>query len=590
MTYQAPIEEILDCLENGVDIGSLAGRAGFENYDDELLKPVLEEAGKLASEVLAPINSLGDQVGAVLKGNRVVLPDSFASAFETYRDGGWIGLSFPESWGGQSMPRTLALAVTEMVHSANLSFGLCPILSQGAIEALLAHGSEDLKQTYLEKLISGQWTGTMNLTEPQAGSDVGALTTKAVPNEDGTYAISGQKIYITWGEHDCAENIVHLVLARLEGAPKGSKGISLFVVPKFLPDAEGNPGDRNGVKCIGLEKKIGIHASPTCVMEYQNATGWLVGEENRGLACMFTMMNAARLNVGLQGVGASEAAYQAALSYAKERKQGASADWKGEGAAPILYHADVRRNLLEIKAKAMASRHICYACAMAGDLSVSETDPEKKAAYKLREDILTPIAKAWSTDAAVEATSVGVQIHGGMGFMSETLGAQLFKDVRITPIYEGTNGIQAADLVGRKLSLANGAGIRELLDEIHSSVEDGRQSNQPVVVKAADRLRDATEALEAATEWMMEKLKTNKSEALSAATPYLALFGDVLGGHYLLSAELKRGRKGAHGKKLTPVLGFYAENVLPLARGKSAALIGEVDFTAEEVLALFEAS
>ncbi|MEO1361953.1 MAG: acyl-CoA dehydrogenase family protein, partial [Pseudomonadota bacterium] len=457
MAYTAPVTDIAFALTHLAGLPKFEGHPAFENYDPDLIDPILDEAGKLARDVLAPLNQTGDKAGSKLTETGVQAAPGFADAYAAFRDGGWMGLSAPEEWGGQGLPKVLGLAVMEMFHSANMAFGLCPMLSFGAIEALLAHGTEEQKALYLPKLVSAEWTGTMNLTEPQAGSDVGALKTKAVPNGDGSYAISGQKIYITWGDHDVADNIIHLVLARLPDAPEGSRGVSLFIVPKRIVNADGSLGEENGVKCIGLEEKVGIHASPTCVMEYDNATGWLIGVENKGLACMFTMMNSARLNVGLEGVGVGEAAWQAAFDYAQERKQGKAEGVSG--AAPILHHADVRRMLTTMRAKVMAARAICYATGVAADLAEVGQTPEEREQAKLREELLTPIAKAWSTDMGVEVASLGVQVHGGMGFMNETLAAQLYRDARIAPIYEGTNGIQAIDLAGRKLSMADGAAL-----------------------------------------------------------------------------------------------------------------------------------
>ena len=465
------------------------------------------------------------------------------------------------------MPKAIALAVMEMFHASNMAFTLCPLLSFGAIEALLAHGTDEQKSTYLPKLVTGEWTGTMNLTEPQAGSDVGALRTKAEPNGDGSYAITGQKIYITWGDHDMTDNIIHLVLARLPDAPAGSKGISLFLCPKFLLDDNGAPGERNAVKCIGLENKIGIHASPTCVMEYSGAKGWLIGEPNRGLAAMFTMMNSARLNVGLEGVAVGEAAYQAARDYANERKQG---NVKGvEGSAPIIHHADIRRTLTLMKARVMAARSICYACGMAADLADLASSEEDRAAHKLREELLTPIAKAWSTDMGVEVASHAVQVHGGMGFMNETLAAQLYRDSRIAPIYEGTNGIQAIDLAGRKLSLANGKAMFDMIDEVAAQARSARDTNHPQLVQIASRLEAGVEALKDATNWMIEIMKSDRERGLAGATDYLALAGDVIGGHYLLKAATLVPQKSEEtDSNMLTLAGFYGETVLANAPGR----------------------
>jgi 3-(methylthio)propanoyl-CoA dehydrogenase len=585
MSYRAPVEDMAFALRQLAGIGRLSGEH-FEAFDDELIDPILEEAGKLASDVLAPLNQTGDEQGAQLTGDGVVAPHGFAEAYRQFAEGGWMGLAAPVEWGGQGLPRTLSNAVLEMLHGSNMSFGLCPMLSAGAIEALLAHGGEAEKKKYLPKLISGEWTGTMNLTEPQAGSDVGALKTKAVPQEDGSYKISGQKIYITWGDHDMTDNIIHLVLARLPDAPEGSRGISLFVVPKVMVNEDGSLGERNAVQCIGLEKKIGIHASPTCVMEYDGATGWLVGEENKGLACMFTMMNAARLNVGLEGVGVSEAAYQTAYAYANERKQG-KVDGV-DGPAPILHHADIRRTLTTMRAHTMAARAICYACGVAADLSDAAQDEATREAARLREELLTPIAKAWSTDTGVEMASLGVQIHGGMGFMNETLAAQLYRDARIAPIYEGTNGIQAIDLVGRKLSMAGGRAMSDMIDEVRETARAARETNDPQLGQIADRLVAAADALSEATDWMRAAIKDEREKGLSGATAYLELAGDVIGGHFLTKGALSaRADNSALRGRMTALAGFFAETSLAEAPGRVSGITRGGDSFLAESEALF---
>jgi 3-(methylthio)propanoyl-CoA dehydrogenase len=564
MPYSAPVDRISRTLQHIARLDELAATGAFPNFDADLVAPILDEANKLARDVLAPLNPIGHKHGAKLTDKGVVAAPGFAEAYAQFRDGGWMGLAFPEEYGGQGLPKVLALAVMEMVHGANMAFGLCPLLTFGAIEALLAHGSEELKKTYLPKLISGEWTGAMNLTEPQAGSDVGALKTKAAPNGDGSYSITGQKIFITWGDHDMTENVVQLVLARLPDAPAGSKGISLLVAPKFFVKADGSLGERNAFRCIGLEHKMGIHASPTCVMEYSGAKGWLVGEPNKGLAAMFTMMNSARLNVGLEGVAVAEAALQAALAYAKDRKQGSAPGV--DGSAPIIRHPDIQRSLASMAAATQAARAICYACGAAADLAEHAEDPAIREAAKLREDLLTPLAKAWSTDRAVDATNTGVQIHGGMGFMSETSAAQFYLDARITPIYEGTNGIQAIDLVGRKLSMGNGAAMAAMLADIRHTARDARTTNEPALVAIADRLDVGAAALDEATQWMIATMKAARETALSGATAYLRLAGDVVGGHYLTrSAIADRGQPLALAR-------YYAEDTLSRAPGSVAAI------------------
>ncbi|MEM9841858.1 MAG: acyl-CoA dehydrogenase, partial [Pseudomonadota bacterium] len=455
-----------------------------------------------------------------------------------------------------------------------------------AIEALMAHGTDAQKDQYLPKLVSAEWTGTMNLTEPQAGSDVGALKTKAVPNEDGSYAITGQKIYITWGDHDVAENIIHLVLARLPDAPEGSRGVSLFLVPKRLVNADGSLGAENAVKCIGLEEKVGIHASPTCVMEFDGATGWLIGAENKGLACMFTMMNSARLNVGLEGVGVGEAAWQTAFAYAQDRKQGKAVGVSG--AAPILYHPDVRRMLMTMRAKVMAARAICYATGVAADLAEVAASPEDREDAKLREELLTPIAKAWSTDMGVDVASLGVQVHGGMGFMNETLAAQLYRDARIGPIYEGTNGIQAIDLVGRKLSMADGAAMLAMVKEIEETAIEARETNDPKLVQIADRLVMANAALGEATQWMQETLRSDRETALAGATAYLALAGDVIGGHFLARGAIEaRAERSDVRRQMTAIAAYFAETALAAAPGAVSSVMYAGQAMLDESEAIF---
>jgi alkylation response protein AidB-like acyl-CoA dehydrogenase len=527
MTYVAPIADIRFALEACANFWSLRER--YPDLDADLLAAILDGAGALASETLAPINRTGDRAGVKLNGDVVTAAPGFRDAYEAFKQGGWQGLAADPTYGGQGLPRALALAVMETVHSANMSFALLPMLTLGAIEAIEQHGAPDQKQLYLEKLISGEWSGTMNLTEPQAGSDLGALTTKAAPQADGSYAITGQKIFITWGEHDCAPNIIHLVLARVEGAPAGSKGISMFIVPKFRDE----DGSRNAVRCIGVEEKMGIHASPTCTLAYEGATGWLIGEENKGLAAMFTMMNAARINVGMSGVGVAEAAYQKALAYARERKQGGKL---------IIEHPDIRRMLMTMRAKIQAGRAICYATAVAAD-----------AGDKAREDLLTPIAKAWCTDLGVEVASLGVQVHGGMGFVEEGGAAQFYRDARIAPIYEGTNGIQAIDLYGRKLLGDRGEAMRQFIAEARA-----------VAGSTHPKLSAAIDALSKATDYM---LSAAREDALAGACAYLQLAGDVVGGVLLI----KGGARDANAEQAA-LLRFYARMVLATAPSRLAEI------------------
>jgi alkylation response protein AidB-like acyl-CoA dehydrogenase len=537
MSYRAPVADMRFALEACADLWSLRSR--FPELDPELLEAILDGAGALAADTLAPLNRRGDQAGISLKDGVVSAAPGFKQAYAAFKDAGWQGLAADPVFGGQGLPRAVALAVFETMHAANMSFGLLPMLTLGAIEAIEQHGAADQKQLYLAKLISGEWSGTMNLTEPQAGSDLGALTTRAAPQADGSYAITGQKIFITWGEHDLVDNIIHLVLARIDGAPAGSKGISMFIVPKFRDE----DGSRNAVRCIGVEEKMGIHASPTCTMAYEGATGWLIGEENRGLAAMFTMMNAARLNVGLEGVAVAEAAYQKALAYARERKQ---------GGALIIEYPDVRRMLMQIRSKVQAGRAICYATAVAAD-----------SGDRAREDLLTPIAKAWCTELGVEAASLGVQVHGGMGFVEEGGAAQFYRDARIAPIYEGTNGIQAIDLYGRKLLGDRGEAMGAFIADAYAAAKAIKAH------PASPRLNVATDALKEATSFM---LKAPREDALAGAFPYLMLAGDVAG-----AMLLARGL--AHDDEPRPVLesqkallAYYGESVLAAAPGRIGAI------------------
>ncbi|MBU6319373.1 MAG: acyl-CoA dehydrogenase family protein [Alphaproteobacteria bacterium] len=569
MPYDAPISQMRLTLERVGRLHEMKKGGSAPDLDDETVTAILDEANRLARDVLAPLNSIGHREGARLTDEGVIAPQGFRNAYAAFRDGGWMGLAFPHRYGGQDLPKSLALAVMEMIHASNMAFGLCPLLTFGAIEAILAYGTEDQKSAYLPKLISGEWTGAMNLTEPQAGSDVGALRTRATPNEDGTFSLHGQKIYITWGDHDLAENVIQLVLARLPDAPEGSRGVSLFLAPKFLLDENGAPGDRNNFRCIGLEKKMGIHGSPTCVMEYSGAKAWLIGEKNRGLAAMFTMMNSARLNVGLEGVAIAEAARQSAILYASERKQGSATGV--EGAAPIIRHPDIRRSIGRITGYVRAARAICYACGAAADRARQAEDPAEREAARLREDLLTPIAKAWSTDRGVAAADINVQIHGGMGFMYDTPAAQLYLDSRIMPIYEGTNGIQAIDLVGRKLAQNNGQGMQDMIREIRTSIAKARQSNDPHLLAACENLEAGTDALEEATDWMIRHMRTDRDAALAGASDYLRLAGDVIGGHFLTVLAMAPFEDSQSSSALATAA-FYCGDNLAGVRGRVLAI------------------
>ena len=568
MSYEAPVQDIKFALNEIARLRDFAGTDAFRDFDLELVEPILDEAGKLASTVLSPINQSGDHEGAHWEESVVRAPEGFKDAYNLFLEGGWMGLAAPVEYGGQGLPRGLALAVMEMFHGANMAFALCPMLTFGAIEALLAHGTDEQKDTYLPKLVSGEWTGTMNLTEPDAGSDVGALKTKASPNGDGSYAISGQKIYITWGEHDLTDNIIHLVLARLPDASGGSGGVSLFLCPKRLVNLDGSLGDENSVRCISIESKLGIHGSPTCTMEYDGAKAWLIGEPNKGMSAMFTMMNSARLNVGMEGVAVGEAALQTATAHALERKQGRAPSVNGS--APIIYHADVRRMLTTMRAKVMAARAICYACGVAADLAVTGSSPEVREKAKLREEFLTPIAKAWSTDIGVEVANLGVQVHGGLGFMDGTLASQLYRDARIAPIYEGTNGIQAIDLAKRKLSMMGGAAVRDMINDIAETAHQARSTNDTKFVEIAERLEEALKGFEKATDWLRDKMANDIELGLAGATSYLEIAGDLAGGYYLTLGALA-DRQNNQTKTLA-IAKFFAETSLAEINGRVAGI------------------
>src|SRR5258708_6903529 len=482
MTYRAPINDMLLALNHGAGLQAAVKAGHYGDFDADITAAVLEEAGKFASDVLAPLNRVGDEHGIKLEADMVTTAPGWPDAYQRWIAAGWNAASGPETFGGQGLPLAINAVCSEMWSGSNIAFGLCRLLTLSGIEALDAHGGEALKKIYVEKLVSGEWTGTMRLTEPQAGSDVGALRTRADRAADGSYRIKGQKIFITYGEHDLTENIIHFVLARLPDAPPGTRGISLFLVPKFLPNADGSPGKRNDVRAHSVEHKLGIHGSPTCTMilgDEGGATGFLIGEENAGMACMFTMMNRARLAIGVQGVGIAEAATQQALAYARERKQGRTPGMKAADSAPLIAYPDVKRMLLTMRALTAAARPTCHAAAMALDRSERSSDAAARQVAHDRLSLLTPVAKAFSTDIANEVTSLSVQVHGGMGFIEETGAAQLFRDARIAAIYEGTNGIQAIDLVTRKLPLGGGDAIAAHLKELRGIVDAVSAINDP---------------------------------------------------------------------------------------------------------------
>lgn len=584
--YKAPQKDMNFALRHNARMTQLAELPGYEDATDDMVVAILEEAGKVANAVLSPLNEVGDQTGVKLDGLDVPTPEGFADAYQQFAEGAWGSLQFDPEYGGQGLPYALSIPVMEMWQSANMAWGLCPLLSQGAVEAIYHNASDELKARYLPQLISGEWTGTMNLTEPQAGSDLAAVRTKA-EREGDHYRIKGQKIFITWGEHDMAENIIHLVLARLPDAPPGVKGISLFVVPKFLVNEDGSLGERNDAKCVSLEHKLGIHASPTCVMAFgdeEGAIGYLVGEENRGLACMFTMMNNARLAVGLQGVAISERAYQHALEYAHDRIQSPSVGSKEAG--PIIRHADVRRMLQTMKSITEAGRALAYDACASLDFSHRSEDAAQRATESARAAYLTPIVKGWCTEVAQEVTSLGVQIHGGMGFIEETGAAQHYRDARILPIYEGTNAIQALDLVGRKTLFDGGEAGAAVQAEIAEVIAQLKAQGSFATESA--QLESSLQQAKAAQEALLSGSQDDPQLAGSIAYNYLMLMGTLCGGWQLLKAALAAGEELQAGGDETflnaKILSarFYAAQVLP----RTASFAQMVASGSESIMAM----
>lgn len=551
MSFQAPVNAMQFLLRHGVDMDKIKALPRFEDTSDELVGDVLNGAAVFARDVVAPTNWDGDQSPASLEGKDVTASPGFKEAYQAFVESGWQSLAMSPDIGGMGLPTVVSVATNEMIYGANMALGLCPMLTSSASKAIEAHASDSLKDTYIPKMVTGEWTGAMCLTEPQAGSDLGPVRTKAVDNGDGTYAITGQKIYITWGDHDCADNIIHLVLARLPDGPAGSRGISLFLCPKNFVHEDGSLGERNDFYPIGLEHKLGIHGSPTCVMEFNGATGWLVGEVNRGLACMFTMMNEARLFVGVQGVAIGERAYQAAVAYANERVQGTPPGQ--EPGAPIVHHPDVRRMLIDMKSRLMGARAIAMATAAADDLGDHG-----------RAGLLTPITKSYGSDLGVDVASIGVQVHGGMGYVEETGAAQHLRDSRIAPIYEGTNGIQAMDLVGRKLRRDGGEEMRKLISDIKeikalaekSSSAEGLNVCVRALASGIDTLSTATDIL----------LNAKDEDALSVATPYLNLCANVLSGALLIKAVVNGlNADDALAGSMASLARYHALSVMPRA-------------------------
>jgi acyl-CoA dehydrogenase len=568
--YKPPVEEILFTLRHVAGLGDALTDGRLGDLSEDVVEAILTEAGRFAGEEVAPLGEIGDKQGSRLVENHAVkTPEGWADLYRAWAEGGWNSLTGPEDFGGQGLPHMLLVATFEMWNSCAMAFALGPTLTIGAVEALHAHASDAIRDTYLAKMISGEWMGSMNLTEPGAGSDLGVMKTRAERRPDGTYRIFGQKIFITYGEHDFTDNIVHLVLARLPDAPPGSRGISLFVVPKFLVNDDGSLGARNDVHVHSLEHKLGIHGSPTCTMIYGDgrfgdepgAIGWLVGEENKGLACMFTMMNNARLMVGMQGVATCEAATQKAIAYARDRVQGRAPGWTGEGMSPIIEHPDVARMLTTMKAQTQGARAITYACAHAVDMA-DRSEGDEKRFWLERANLLTPLAKSVPTDAGVEVASLGIQVHGGMGFIEETGAARLYRDARIAPIYEGTNGIQAIDLVGRKLPQSGGAHVRGFIAEIKAVADAVKASNRPGFGRTAEKLAASIVDLEEATEWLLTHVGEGRMvEALSGATPYQRLFGLVLTGFYLAKGGLADGGDGRDEARVA-LARFAAENLI----------------------------
>ena len=607
--YSAPVDDMLFVLEHVAGLEGLTGCEQFAHADAETTAALLEEAGRFMSAEVAPLNVAGDQQGLRFDDGVITHPDGFADAYRKFVGAGWNGMAFDDDFGGGGMPWCVGLAVQEMLTSASMAFSLCPLLTQGAIDAITHHADETLQQTFLPKMISGEWSGTMNLTEPHAGSDVGALTSRAVPQPDGSYLITGTKIFITYGEHELAENIIHLVLARTPEGPPGTRGISLFVVPKFLVNPDGSLGRRNDLRAVSTEHKIGIHASPTCVMSYgdnEGAVGYLVGPEHGGMRAMFTMMNNARLSVGLQGLSLTERAYQQAREYALTRKQGRAigAELPPGESSPIVDHADVRRMLLTMRANAEAMRCVMYLNAASIDRSIVAADADERQQADELTAILTPISKGWGTDLGVEMTSLGVQVHGGMGYIEETGAAQHWRDSRIAPIYEGTNGIQAADLAFRKLPLGGGEAMTRLIGDMGATASDLAGGDDADLAAIGAALSDGVAAMGEAAMWLGGQLSAAPNDVAAGSSPFMRLAGVVVGGWLLarsaqaaaalldqqgltrerVGAESDAMSAGASGASSPQFLAdkistarFYADQILPSARGLVPAVTGGAD-------------
>ncbi|MGF1511311.1 MAG: acyl-CoA dehydrogenase [Myxococcota bacterium] len=576
--YTAPVSDMRFVLDHVLEVPKLSTVSGFEDAGLDAVGPILDEAAKVARDALAPVNFSGDREHSIWKDKVVTMPKGFVEAYRAYRDGGWNALPFEPEYGGQGLPWCVAFAVQEMWQSANMSFALCPMLNQSAVEMLQGFGSESQKSTWLENLISGHWTGTMNLSEPQAGSDLSAVRCMATPAPelgDGTYRLKGSKIWITYGEHDLAENIVHMVLARTPDAPEGTRGISLFIVPKFLVKPDGTLGERNDVYCEGIEHKLGINASPTCTMMYgdngDGAVGYIVGREQEGLRLMFVMMNNARLAVGLQGIAVAQRSYELALAYAMDRVQSKSLANPDQGAARIIEHADVRRMLLRMKSLTEAGRALTYYAAYCVDISKRHPDAAERAQAQAMVDLLTPVVKGWGTDLGCEVSSLGIQIHGGMGYVEETGAAQYFRDARIAPIYEGTNGIQANDLMFRKTVRDGGNAAMGFVASVRECAQALEASGAPQLMAMKPRLSDSADALEEAVRFIAEHGKADPNGVAAGAYPYLELFGTVAGGWMLaksaLAAHASETIEADFKASKLAVASFYADTFLPKARG-----------------------
>ena len=592
--YTAPLRDMKFVIKELAGLDAVAGLPGCEEVTPDLVDAVLEEAGKFATGVLSPLNFPGDRSGCKLEDGVVTTAPGFKQAYQQFVAAGWTSLGASPDWGGQGLPHLVSAAVSEMWNGANMSFCLCPMLTNGAVNSILRHGADQQKQTYLRKLVAGEWTGTMNLTEPQAGSDLSAVRARAVPEGD-QYRLYGTKIFITWGEHDMAGNIVHLVLARLPDAPEGVKGISLFVVPKYLVNPDGSLGARNDVKCVSIEHKLGIHASPTCVMAYgdkEGAIGHLVGEAHRGLEYMFTMMNLARLEVGIEGVAIADRAYQRALGYAKQRVQGRPLGARSGERVAIVHHPDVRRMLMSMKAQCEAMRALAATDAAALDLAQLHPDRGERLKHQATFDLLTPVVKGWCTEQCVEIASLGVQVHGGMGFVEETGAAQHLRDARITTIYEGTTGIQANDLIGRKVAAEKGMTAKALIEQMRAFDRELAGHTHPALAVIRRALAEGVAALSEATDWLLETYPYNASAAGAGAVPYLKLWGIVAGGWQMArAAHIAKARldSGAEDfdfyRAKVGTARFYAEHILPQAQSYKAAVVNG----SSSVLALEEA-